>query len=308
MDPTILVTGGTGKTARRLIPKLVAGGARVRPASRGGATAREAASPAAGSLQQADGAAGRTAAAGVHFDWQQTATWDAALDGVAAVYLVGPALDPDPDRALLPFLEHARRAGVRRAVLLSAMGVEQAGAEAPMRRVELAVQETMPEATLLRPNWFMQNFDEGLWHPTIAAQDAVLLPAGDARISFVDAEDIASVAASALLTGDHAGSEYALTGPEAITHAEAAALISAAAGREVRYVAIGDDEFLAALVGAGLDAGYAELLVGLFAVARAGHSAEVSDAVQRVTGRPARSFAAYVRDAGHAWEPLAAQV
>lgn len=284
MDGTILITGGTGKTARRLIPKLVDGGAAVRPASRGGGTG------------------GQPGAQGVHFDWHDTATWDGALDGVTAAYLVGPALDPKPDRALLPFLDRARAAGVRRAVLLSAQGVGYTDPdEVPMRRVELAVQESMPESTLLRPNWFMQNFDEGFWQPTIAGQGAFFLPSDDAKISFVDAEDIAAVAAAVLLTADHAGAEYTLTGPEALTHHGAAELISAAAGREVRYVPISDDEFRAALVGNGLDPGYAELLVGLFGVARAGLAAEVSDTVERVTGRPARSFAAYADAAAGAW-------
>lgn len=284
MDGTILVTGGTGKTARRLIPKLAAGGADVRPASRSGGTGGD--------------AAGR----GVHFDWNDTATWDEALDGVTALYLVGPALDPNPDRSLLPFLDRAAAAGVRRAVLLSALGVEQGDADdVPMRRVELAVQEAVAEATLLRPTWFMQNFDEGFWQPTIAAQDAFYLPADDAKVSFVDAEDIAAVAAAALLTGDHAGAEYALTGPEAITHHEAAEHISAVAGRKVRYVPISDDAFRAALLANGLDPGYAEMLVELFAAARAGYAADVGDAVERVTGRPARSFATYAGGAAGAW-------
>lgn len=277
MDGSILVTGGTGKTARRLIPELVAAGADVRPANRTPGTT------------------------GVHFDWYDDATWDTALEGVTAAYLVGPALDPSPDRVLLPFLERARAAGVRRAVLLSAMGMEHAPAEAPLRRVELAVQAAMPEATLLRPNWFMQNFDEGTWQPAIAAHGAFFLPAEDAEVSLVDAHDIAAVAAAALLTADHAGAELTLTGPEAITHAQVAEHISAAAGREVRYVPISDDEFRATLVGNGLDAGYAELLVGLFGVARAGHAAQVSDAVEQVTGRPARSFAEYTKEAAGAW-------
>lgn len=286
MDGTILVTGGTGKTARRLLPSLVEGGAQVRAASRSGAA--------------------QGAAPGVHFDWYDDATWDAALEGATAAYLVGPVLDPNPDRVVLPFLDRARAAGVRRAVLLSAMGVEQAPPELPARRVELAVQETMPEATLLRPNWFMQNFDEGFWQPTIAEQGAFFLPADDAAISQVDTGDIAAVAAAALLTGDHAGAAYTLTGPEAITHAEIAEHISAAAGREVRYVAISDDEFRAALLGNGLDAGYADLLTGLFGVARAGFASEVNGAVEQVTGRPARSFAQYAEDAAGAWAPAGA--
>ncbi len=212
MEGTILVTGGTGKTASRLLPLLRDGGAGVRVASRHPGEDRGA----------------------VRFDWYDPGTWGAALEGVQRVYLVSPALDPEPGRAGGPVLGRARRGGIRRGVRLSAVGVELADpGEAPLRRVELAVQDMLPEATVLRPNWFMQNFDQGFMQPTIVAQGVFFAPVDDAAISFVDAADIAAVAAAALLEGGHAGGEYALTGPQAVTHHEAAAHISAAAGRAV---------------------------------------------------------------------------
>lgn len=285
MEGTILVTGGTGKTARRLLPLLRHGGAAVRAASR--------------NPGDDPGAVG--------FDWYDPRTWGAALEGVQRLYLVSPALDPEPDRAVVPFLQRARAAGVRHGVLLSAFGVDLADpGEAPLRRVELAVQDVLPEATVLRPNWFMQNFDQGFMQPTIVAQGAFFAPVADAAISFVDTADIAAVAAAALLEDGHAGAEYALTGPEAVTHHRAAAHITAAAGRAVDYVPISDDDFRAALGGLGWPPGYVEMLVYLYGAARAGHAAVVTDTVERVTGRPARSFATFAREAADRWRAVPA--
>jgi uncharacterized protein YbjT (DUF2867 family) len=114
------------------------------------------------------------------------------------------------------------------------------------------------------------------------------------------------VAAAVLLGEGHAGATYTLTGPEALTHDQAAAHISDVVGRTVRYVPISDDDFRVALTSNGVPAEYADLLVGLFGAARAGLSSQVSGDVERVAGRPPRSFAAFARDAADAWRSVAA--
>lgn len=279
MDGEVLVLGGTGKTARRLVPLLRERGATVRPASRN---------------PRGEGA--------VRFDWDDPATWDRALEGADRVYLVPPAFDPAPDRQMVPFLERAAAAGIRRAVLLSALGVEQ-GPEVGQRAVELALPAIIPDSAILRPTWFMENFSEGVFAGPIAASDVIALPAGDAPYSFVAAGDIAAVAAAALTEDGHGGSELALSGPTAVTHAEAAELIGAARGRPVRYVDVPPDDFRAQLEGSGLDPGYVAILLMLFEVGRTGATAVIFDTVQRVAGRPATAFADYAVAAAPAWSP-----
>jgi len=277
MDGQVLVLGGTGKTARRLVPLLAERGIAARPASR---------------HPRGEGA--------TRFDWDDPSTWDPALEGVDRVYLVPPALDPAPERTMIPFLERAAAAGVRRGVLLSALGVEQ-GPEVGQRAVELALPGTLPESVILRPTWFMENFSEGIFAQSIIEADVIALPAGDAAYSLVSTADIAAVAAVVLTEDGHAGAEPAITGPAAITHAEAAETIGAARGRPVRYVDVAPEDFRAQLLSFGVDPGYAAILVMLFEGGRAGAASAVLDTVERLTGRPATSFAEYARAAAPAW-------
>lgn len=276
MSDLTLVTGGTGKVGRRLVPALLERGTAVRVASR-----RPSAPP------------GAEATA---FDWYDEATWAPALEGVERVFLVGPAFDADPDRVMLPFLERAGDAGVRRIVLLSAAGVEH-GPEAGMRKVELALEEA-GGAVILRPTWFMQNFSEGVFRPAVEA-GVIALPAGDAPVAFVDVGDVAAVAAVALTEDGHR-SASTLTGPEALTHAQVAALLSQATGRSITYQDVPPEAFRATLLDAGVPEAYAELLVALFAEVRAGRAATVSADVEQVTGRPARSFHNFLTEAADA--------
>jgi uncharacterized protein YbjT (DUF2867 family) len=277
VNGVILVTGASGKTARHLLPLLTERGAAVRAAHR------------------------QAQATGVRFDWEDPGTWDAALAGVDRLYLVQPAGNPQPDRHVLPFAERAAAAGVRRTVLLSAMGVEQAPPETGMRRVELALPDLLPEVTILRPNWFMQNFSEGFQAQAIVEHGVIADPAGDGAVSFVDARDIAAVAAAALLEDGHAGAAYPLTGPEALTFPEVAERISKAADHEVRYEPADEATFRNVLLQAGLQPGYADALLGLYGAIRAGYAAAVTDTVEQVTGRPARSFGQYAEDAAERW-------
>jgi uncharacterized protein YbjT (DUF2867 family) len=280
---TILVLGGTGKTGRRVADRLRAAGATVRTAARGGADVR--------------------------FDWDDPATWDGALAGAEALYLVPPTLRLDHAPAVLALLDRAESAGVRHVTFLSASGVEHAPPEAALRAIELdlVARDSLTRA-IVRPGWFMQNFSEGYFAPSIAAAGVVSAPTGDGAEAFVDADDIAAVVAATLLDpAAHAGAEYTLTGPEALTFAEAADLLSPAAGRPIAHIDPPVDEWVAATVAEGAPEPYARMLAMLLGNVREGRGTAVGDAVERVTGRPARSFAEYAATLGPAsWGAVAA--
>jgi uncharacterized protein YbjT (DUF2867 family) len=270
----ILLLGGTGKTARRIAPRLIAAGATVRTAARSGADVR--------------------------FDWDDAATHDPALEGVDVVYLVPPTARLDFAPLLSTFLDRAEAAGVRHATFLSARGVEFAPPEAPMRAAELdLIARTGLTHSILRPGWFMQDFDEYFFQPAIAADGQLVAPTGDGAEAFVHADDIADVAAATLLApAEHAGAGYTLSGPEALTFAQVAERISAAAARPIAHVDPAVEQWVADTVAAGMPRDYAELLGSLFDLLRASANAAVSDATERVTGHAPRSFADYVSDPG----------
>jgi uncharacterized protein YbjT (DUF2867 family) len=280
MTDTVLVLGATGKTGRRLVPLLAAADVDVRAASR-----------------HPDGG-------GVLFDWDRPETHAPALAGADAVFVVLPELVEDPTPVTGPFLELAQAAGVRKAVLVSALGVafnEEKGIVTGFGKTEQQLMASGLEWTILRPSGFAQNFSEGFLLPGILESDIVAAPTGDGAVPLVDVADIAAVAAVALTEDGHGKAEYAITGPEAITHAQAAEWVSQAAGRTIVHQDIPRAALLEFMVGNGMPADYAEMVVGTFDAIRTGRASTVSPDVERVTGRPATSFADFARRAADAW-------
>jgi uncharacterized protein YbjT (DUF2867 family) len=196
---------------------------------------------------------------------------------------------PGAAAAIRSFAELAVRSGVRRLVLLSGRGEEEAAVS------ERAVRESGAEWTILRASWFDQNFSEHfLLEPVLGGE--VALPAGSVAEPFVDADDIADVAVAALTDDRHVGRLYELTGPRLLTFGEATARIAEAIGREVRYVPVSPEQYESALVDHDVPADYAKSLTELFTRVLDGRNAHLGDGVQRALGREPRDFADYVRN------------
>jgi uncharacterized protein YbjT (DUF2867 family) len=280
MGFTVLVTGATGKTGRRLIPLLLERGVTIRAASRTPVPERYGVEP-------------------VRFDWIDESSYRTALDGVDAVYAIS---DPSNwnNQSFEAFLERAADGGSRRVVLLSSFGVDHASADDLMRRVELLVEGA---GTVLRPTMFMQDFSEDHWSnqvTSIRERGEITLPSIRAPMSYISTADIAAVAAAALTEDGHEGEGYTITGPEALTAAQVAEHISAAAGLSVRPVEVGRDAIRAGLRAYGYPAESAEYASGGYAAAF-GAMGVVTDDVTKVTGRPPTTFAEFAKDAAHAW-------
>jgi uncharacterized protein YbjT (DUF2867 family) len=188
------------------------------------------------------------------------------------------------------FAKQAVQTGVRRLVLLSGRGEEGA------RLGEQAVQESGAEWTIVRSSWFCQNFSEHFLADGVLSGE-LAFPAGDVAEPFIDAEDIADVAAAALAEDGHAGQVYEVTGPRLLTFADAVAEISKASGRSIRYTPVSPEEYASALRQYGVPDDFATPLVELFAAVLDGRNASLADGVQRALGRPPRDFADYARDA-----------
>ncbi|MCP2163671.1 NAD(P)H-binding protein [Goodfellowiella coeruleoviolacea] len=265
-NDTTLVLGATGKTGRRVAARLRLRGTPVRAASRTSPTP---------------------------FDWTDPGGWDAALRGVAAVYLVAPTV-PGP---VHEFVARAEAAGVRRLVLLSGRGADTWGDSTfglDMRSAEEAVRGSALEWTVLRPSNFDQNFDEDVFHAPLLAGE-LALPAGAVPEPFIDVEDVADAAAAVLTeAGRHAGRVYELTGPRALTFAEAVELISRASGRSLTYRQISPAEYAATLVGQGLSEGDAHHVAEMFVLMERGLLATTTDDLATLLGRAPRTFEDYV--------------
>jgi uncharacterized protein YbjT (DUF2867 family) len=235
----------------------------------------------------------------IRFDWGDAASWSAALQGVDALYLLRPKTD-DPADSIGALLGSAR--GLRRVVFLSEIDCENRGKDTDERKAEAAVMSSTVSWTILRPNWFMQNFTEPSYFlEPIRDAGALTVPTGGQATSFVDTRDIGEVAAAALMDERHAGTCYTLTGPQAIAWAEAARLMGDAAGHPVRHLDPPLEEHLAARASAGASTSTLAYLGRVYGSIRQGRTAVVSADIEQVTGRPARSFAAFVEESKAAW-------
>ena len=231
----VLVLGGTGKTGRRLVSRLRQAGADPVAASR-----HDAGPAAAGGVRH------------VRFDWDDQVTWEPALRGAAAVYVVPPAFAVDHTAAVTAFLGAVASAGVPRAVLLTARGAD--AADTPLRREELALEASGLGWAVVRPSWFMQNLTEGAFAGMVEA-GTLAVPTGSGANPMIDADDISAVAARLLLDESLDGLAYDLSGPEALTFEQAAKLLGEARGRDLRFVDADPQEWVAATVAAGVPAG-----------------------------------------------------
>jgi uncharacterized protein YbjT (DUF2867 family) len=275
MADTILITGATGKTGRRVVEKLAGTKHELRIGSRS-ATPR--------------------------FDWAERSTWADALRGVDSVYIsFFPDLAvPGTGGVIQSFVDLALESGVQRLVLLSGRGEEEA------QRCEEIVRAAGVEWTILRASWFAQNFSEGyLLEPLLAGE--VVLPAGDVGEPFVDADDIADVAVAALTDLRHSGQLYELTGPRLLTFPQAVAEIGRAAGRDIRYVEVPVAEYAAAAADAGVPSELVGLIAYLFAEVLDGRNESLADGVQRALDRAPKDFTVYARAAAASgiWNPAA---
>jgi len=271
----VLVLGATGKTGSRVAGALSGQGVSVRTAARGGAD--------------------------IHFDWNNPATFEGALQGVTGVYLVSPVMRVDFAGVVSDFLDQAEHAGVQNVTYLSAYGMEHAPAEVALRAVELDLESRSSFThSILRPAWFMQNFSETFLKP---ADDEIVVPSGTGAEAFVSAEDIASVAAATLAEPErHAGRAYAPTGPESLTLGQAAQIISAAAGRTIVYRDTDRNEWVDAMVRSGVPAGYGQVLRTLTETIASGRGSQPNGDVLAATGAAPISFAAFVSKTAPAWK------
>jgi uncharacterized protein YbjT (DUF2867 family) len=217
-----------------------------------------------------------------------------ALDGADVAFLMAPPGYTNQDVLLAPVIESARAHGVGRVVLMTAMGAD-ADPSAPMRKAEVQLEQSGLRWNVIRPNWFIQNFHT-FWLHGIRYANAIQLPTGSARGSFIDARDIAAVAAALLQGHGPANQAFDLTGGEALDHHEVAAILSTVAERPIGYQDVSPDELRPGLLAAGLPADYAEFLLTILHVFKLGYSARTTDAVQTITGQAPRTFEAYAKE------------
>jgi uncharacterized protein YbjT (DUF2867 family) len=269
-----LILGGSGRTGSLVASHFAGHGIPARTASRQGSD--------------------------IFFDWDDPATYPDALARTDRVYLVTPVLRVRYAAQVAEFLDQAEAAGVRHVTLLSTYNGDRAPREIDIAAVEadLAAREPFTHS-ILRPAWVMQNFTDD--HLPVV-NGTLCVPSGGGSEAFVDAADIAAVAAKTLLNpGAHAGARYGLTGPQAITFDDVAATIAAVTGQPVVYKDIDQETWISRAIAAGLPADYAVMLRWLTGAVIGGGGSQPTGDIETVTGRPPASFEAFARRNAAAW-------
>ena len=274
----ILITGASGNVGKEVLKQLARTGIPVRAA-----------------FQSASKAA--TAPSGVEIvtmDYNQPETLRTALKGVECVFLVGPPTSnlPAMERKAV---DEIKRSEVPHIVKLSAMGGRAATFPRQHADSEAYIESSGVSHTFLRPNGFMQNFvnyNAG----TINSQSAFYGSQGEGKVSHIDIRDIAAVAVKVLTEDRHRGKTYALTGPEALSNARIAQVLSDDVGREIKYVDLPDEPFKQALLAAGVPEWSANALVDLQRLYREGGASAVTRDVEQLLGHKPISFEQFSRD------------
>lgn len=270
----ILVTGATGKVGRVVIQEILARGGQVCALSR-----------------HPDGS-GRVAGVEQRFgDLTDPATLKGVFEGATAMFLF-PAPGISPEVA-----EAARRAGVRRIVVLSSAVVEREGmADSPLakkhRAAEAIARAGQFEWTILRPDSFAANSLN--WAELVRAERRVRAPFGRSQRNPIHEADIGAVAVASLTGDAHAGSIYRLTGPESLSQVQQVEAIAAAIGEPIRFEEVPPHEARLEM-GARMPQAAADQLLAYLEKC-VDRPARIEDTVERVLGRPAFSFARWARD------------
>ncbi len=286
MAQSVFVMGATGNVGRWLVTALAERGESVRAASRDPGRARLTANQ---------------NAAWVEFDVEQPDTFATSLEGCDRMFLISRPGDELADQHVRPLIEAIEESSVQHIVHLSAMGTEERP-DFSLRKVERLVEATGIPYTHLRPNFFMQVYSTGALRDSIRNAGRIVLPAGDAGLSLIDARDVAAVAATVLRAPQaHTNRAYTLTGGRPVSHHEIAAIIARATGRSVQYIPVDDDTMSGILKSIGMPEDRIARLLEMYRLVRLGKCEPLAPDVEQLLARRPLGFPEFVAQHVDAW-------
>lgn len=275
----ILVTGATGSVGAATVKALQSTGAAFKVAVRSPDKAKA------------------LGAEGVAFDWDKPETFLPAFQGVKKLFLLTPVTQFQVGHTL-DVVAAAKRAGVQHIVKLSVIGADSEPGIALGRQHFAAEKELKASGiawTFLRPTFFMQNFVN--YYGVNPKQDGpVYLAHGTSKASWVDVRDVGEVAAKVLATPGHEGKAYDLTGGEALSSAEALAILGEALGRKYNYVEVPPEAVRKSMEDSKAPLWMVDGFGELDFLIRAGYASAVAPGVKQVLGREPRTFRQYAQD------------
>lgn len=229
-------------------------------------------------------------------DFDRPDTLLSAMRGIETMFLITPPTPQQVEQETAA-IDAAKRAGVGRIVKISASD-SNVRSPVPWARSHALIDHHLRASaidwTILKPTAFMQNF---LWFKDPISKGFLPQVTGNGSVSWVDTRDVARVAAAVLTQAGHEGATYFLTGPQTLDMKEAAAQLSKTLGHKVRYLDLPSPIFWILLRLTGNSKWMAKGLVVQFDDVVAGHhDIDPTFEVERLTGKPPHSFAAFLED------------
>lgn len=278
----VLVTGATGNVGSELVGQLLAKGEPVTVATRTG---------------RAEMFSGVSS---VKFDFGDVSTFGPAFEGVDRVFFMRPP-HMSAAKEFQPFVDAMARADIRQVVFLSVQGAGQ-NIFVPHHGIEVLLKRSRLDWTFLRPSFFMQNLTT-THLADIRDRGEIFVPAGRGRTNFIDAADVAEAAAVCLTTPGHERTAYEITGSEALTYEQVAAVLSGFCGREISYPCPSARQFKARMKECGYDDDFVRVMSSIYAIAKFGMAGGTTDTFVKLVGRPPRTLAEWARENAAVWRP-----
>ncbi|HEU4824699.1 MAG TPA: SDR family oxidoreductase [Nitrososphaeraceae archaeon] len=292
-EKTILVTGATGTVGSEVVKQLAAisssSGHKIRAAVHS---------------KNKTGQLGDKRVEIVDLDYTKPETVAYALNSVDKIFLQ-TLPTPNVTDISSNLVNEAKKNSVKYIVKLSAIGASDSESRSTILRLhgeeEKIIEDSGIPYTFLRPPAFMQNFVTQFGN-TIRTQNAFYVPAGDAKMSFVDTRDIGAVAAVMLTNTNHGASQqhenkaYDITGQDALSYRQVADILSNEVGKKISYIDITEDDARKGMKQIGMDEWFINIMIELFRIIRAGYGSETTTAVEHITGRKPISFAQFAKD------------
>lgn len=285
MIKNVLVTGVTGNLGSQVLEQLSGKGIQTKAAVRN-----------PGMYSSPDGVEA------VHFDFDKPDTFNTALSNSEGLFLVAPPMDPFSDKKLIPVIDQAISSGIKHIVLNTAFGVNMAP-DAALYKVEKHLIDSGCRYTIIRPNFFMDNFSTGFLAPMINHSKSIFIAAGEGKTSFIAASDIANVTAEIFSSNNSfENREFNLTGPVAIDHYEVAAILGDVTGKEIKYIPVSLEEMKKGALENGVPEPSADMMCSLYGAVSAGYTAAVTDDVREICGKAPVSFRQFTEQNKDCWK------
>jgi uncharacterized protein YbjT (DUF2867 family) len=279
MAGTILVTGATGTIGREAVKQLILAKARVK----------------AGVYNEKEAEKLNLIGAEiVPIDFENPETVASALNGVEKVLLITPFTEKMAEYTK-NFVNAAKNAGVSHILRISMMNASLNSPSSALRmhaECEEIVKNSGISYTIIRPNWFMQDFLN--YASTIKSPGVYRAPINlKGSISFVDARDVASVCALALV--NNGGGEYTLTGPQTFTYRQVEDNFAFVLTKRVVFKEMKDEEFKSTMKGYGLNDWQINALLELYDEAEKEVFMEIIPTTTEILGRKPETFKTFIK-------------